>query len=97
MLLHQILESLEDPKKAILTESLFPYRKSLLTIFERKFICTPILMVVSVTNNSAYAQIVSADEFHEAATDYFEELPEDLDDQIELIASQSMPLRSFAE
>ena len=92
MKLHEIIETFEDGKQAIITELLIPYKKQLLTYYTDYFCRSePILMVTSVTNNSSYAIIVS--DFYEAIQEYYNW--EATEEDIELISFQSIMLKDL--
>lgn len=80
MKLHQIIEHWDkNPSDSISTETLYPYKRSLLTYFEDYFCCEPVLMVTDVFNAAQYAIIVPSNEFSDALEAYLEEC--DLDEE----------------
>ena len=94
MKLHEIIETFENGKQAILTELLVPYKKQLLTYYTDYFCnSNPVLMITSVTNNSAYAIIVPDCELYEAIQEYYDE--EATEEDIELISFQSILLKDL--
>lgn len=98
MKLHEIISTNEGGDKSILTELLYPYRKSLYTYFKSYYNCEPVLMVTDVFNAAQYALIVPSNELHEAMDTYLEgsELSEEeKEEQRELISFQSILLKDF--
>ena len=93
MRLHEIIRNNEDDDKAILTELMAPYWKSLYTYYKEQCNEEPLLLVFSVTNNSAYAKIVPTSEAYDAIGAYYFDNPEDMDD--ELIFAQSTLLKDL--
>ena len=93
MKLHEIIQTNDELDKAILTEELFKYRRSLLTYYKTYFTSEPMLMVVSVTNACQYALIVPSDEFYEALESYLGHWPDT--EENELISSQSIRFSDF--
>ena len=94
MKLFEIIEICEEGTQSILIEMLIPYKKQLLTYFEKYYIMgDPILMVTDVFNSAQYGIIVPSYEFDEAMQTYYgDELDEDTR---ELVSFQSILLKNL--
>ena len=93
MKMHEIITANESPSTSILTEALYPYRKSLLVYYRDLFCCEPLLMVTSVFNAAQYAKIVPANEFNEVLSDYLDGM--DLDDETREYEEEVIPFNSI--
>ena len=92
--LNEIVEMCEEGTQSILIELIVPYKKQLLTYFEKYYMMDdPILMVTSIFNACQYGIIVPSCEFEEAMQAYFgDELD---DDTRELVSFQSTLLNNL--
>ena len=66
MKLHEIIKANESYDRAILVESILPYKNALYTYYLNQYGCEPFLMVTSVSNAAQYARIEPINEMYEA-------------------------------
>lgn len=99
MKLHEIIETNETGKTAILTEELYKYRNSLLVYYRSLWARQePVLLITSVFNACQYALIVPECEIMEAIECYLEDsglTAEEKENAAEEILCNSIPLYNF--
>jgi hypothetical protein len=70
MNLSEIIQNNNKPQTAIEYGTIHPYLRSMYVFYKDLYLCEPVLMVCSITNNSSYVKIVSSNEFTESICDY---------------------------